>query len=255
VALTQRRGFQGATAEESFLPAVRTLFQGIAEFVARDDSGRRTPVRPDTTELYLRDEDDYSPPEIEGKASMAVQLLREFGNRSIRHHHGRFSEQRAITGMLMELLEDLTIAGPDGMRKLKEVRTQIEAATDAELLRDAKLELGKCLDQVRREGRPGFRHEVARAGARRNGHRRSVPANGTELRRGAADRPAFALQPAVRPGSRRWGLALLCDPVAEDLRAPRPVPVDRSGAGDASAGHPGEGAIRIAPQPGFAGEV
>lgn len=151
MSLTQRRGFHGATAEESFLPAVRALFQGIAEFVARDDSGRRPPGRPDTTELYLSDEDDYSPPEIEARASTAVQLLRDFGNRTVRHHHGRFSEQRAVIGMLMDLLQDLTIGGPDAMRKLKEVRAQMESATDPELLRNAKLELTKCLDQVRQE--------------------------------------------------------------------------------------------------------
>jgi GGDEF domain-containing protein len=151
VALTQRRGSQGATAEDSFLPAVRTLFQGIAEFVAKDDAGRRPPGRPDTAELYLRDEDDYSVPEIESKAGTAIHILREFGTRTIRHYHGRNSEQRAVIGMLMDLLQDLTIAGPDAMRKLKEVRTQMEAATDPEGLRNAKLELSKCLDQVRQE--------------------------------------------------------------------------------------------------------
>jgi GGDEF domain-containing protein len=145
------RSSQKSAVDEYFLPAVRVLFQGITECIARDDSGRHSPVKTDISELILHEENDYYAPEIETKANTAVRVLRECSVRTARYHHGRFSEQRSIIGALLDLLQDLTVAGPDTMRKLREVRSQIESATDMELLQKAKLELSKCLEQVKEE--------------------------------------------------------------------------------------------------------
>lgn len=137
--------------EVSFLPAVRVLLQGIAKQVIRRDPKDKSQVGIDIDQLSIPPDDNCTLPAVLAKAEAAVRALRDHTNRQARSHNQRFSEQQAAIRLLMGVLEDLSIAGPETMRRLLEINGQFEAALDAESLRRAKVDLVQCLDQVRRE--------------------------------------------------------------------------------------------------------
>jgi GGDEF domain-containing protein len=137
--------------EPAAFPVIRLLLQGIATQAPKDDLADYRQFRARIQKISDSLEDVQSLPEMVLNAGSAVTSLRDYMQRTDKRQQQQTSEFRAIIQLLMDTLEDLSIALPERMQQLKQIARQLASATEAEELRGGKLQLSDCLAEVRKE--------------------------------------------------------------------------------------------------------
>jgi len=133
------------------LPLIRLLLQGIAVHSPKGDPADYHQFRARIQKISDSLEEVQSLPEMELYAGSAVTSLRDYTQRTDTRQQQQTAELRAIIQLLMDALEDLSVARPERMQQLKEIAQQLASATEAEELRGGKLQLSNCLAEVRKE--------------------------------------------------------------------------------------------------------
>jgi diguanylate cyclase (GGDEF)-like protein len=140
-----------APVEPTALPVIKLLLQGIAVHSLKGDLADYHQFRAKMQKISDSLEEGQSFPEMELHAGSAVTSLRDYTQRNDKRRQQQTSESRAIIQLLMDTLEDLSIARPERMQQLKEIAGQLASATEAEELRAGKHQLSDCLTEVRKE--------------------------------------------------------------------------------------------------------
>ena len=133
------------------LPSIRLLLQGIAAHSPKGDPADYHQFRAQIQKIWDSLAEVQSLPEMELHAGSAVTSLRDYTQRTDKRQQQQTSEFRAIIQLLMDTLEDLSVARPERMQQLKEIARQLASATEAEELCGGKLHLSDCLAEVRKE--------------------------------------------------------------------------------------------------------
>ena len=133
------------------LPSIKLLLQGIAAHSPKGDPADYHQFRAKIQKISDSLEEAQSLPEMERHAGSAVTSLRDHTQRTDKRWQQQTSEFRAIIQLLMDTLEDLSVARPERMQQLKEIAQQLASATEAEELCGGKLQLSDCLAEVRKE--------------------------------------------------------------------------------------------------------
>jgi GGDEF domain-containing protein len=133
------------------LPCIKRLLQGIAVHSPKGDPADYQQFRVQIQKLSDSLEEVQSLPEMELRAGSAVTSLRDYTQRTDKRWQQQTAEFRAIIQLLMDTLEDLSVARPEKMQQLKEIARQLASATEAEELCGGKLHLTNCLAEVRKD--------------------------------------------------------------------------------------------------------
>jgi hypothetical protein len=137
--------------EPAALPVIKLLLQGIAIHSPKGHPADYRQFRAKIQKISDSLEEVQSSPEMELRAGSAVASLRDYMQRTDKRQEEQTSEFRAIVQLLMDTLEDLSIARPERMQQLKEIAEQLASAAEAEELRGGKLRLSDCLAEVEKK--------------------------------------------------------------------------------------------------------
>jgi GGDEF domain-containing protein len=147
--------------EKSLLPAIQGLLHGIAVHAVKGDPEDDRQFR---TRLHKISESVAGEPpstDILTSADSAVVALRDHNDRTSRYHHAEISELRSVIQILVGTLEDLAVAGPKLMARLREIEKQLTAVATPSAVREFKLNLSQCLTEIRSEAERHNHHSGA----------------------------------------------------------------------------------------------
>lgn len=136
---------------QALLPAVRALVEGIARHSVKGDIEEFRRFRTQIQRISQSLDEDRLPHKTLESAGQAVDLLKDYGHRTSKRLRQEGAELRAVVNMLLDTFGDLTIGGPEKMRQLKDLGTELASTSDGEKLARCKLKLAECLGEIRRE--------------------------------------------------------------------------------------------------------
>ena len=151
MASVKNHPLSAGAGEATALPIIKLLLQGIAAHAPKGDLADYRQFRARIVKVSDSLEEVPSLPEMEQQIQSAVNSLRDYTLRTDKRQQQQTSELRAIIQVLMDTLEDLSIARPERMQQLKEIARQLGSAVEGEELRGGKLKLSDCLAEIRKE--------------------------------------------------------------------------------------------------------
>jgi GGDEF domain-containing protein len=136
---------------QTLLPAVKVLVDGIARHSVKGDIEEFRRFRSQIQRISQSLAEDRLPYEALESAEQAVDLLKDYGHRTSKRLRQEGAELHAVIKMLLDTFTDLSIAGPEKMRQLHHLGTELASTSDGEKLLQCKLKLSECLSEIRRE--------------------------------------------------------------------------------------------------------
>jgi GGDEF domain-containing protein len=164
VAITQPKTLAGTSGQESLLPVLISLIQGMAIHAIKGDPEHYRQFRDKMLQAAELNGDGESVSEIAAKAEMAANLLNRHCTRANEYFASQISELRAVIDLFVDTMADLAVAKPEYTRQLREIARLIHAADHGTALRQQKLDLSQCLSEIRQAAELGFHPDPGLAG-------------------------------------------------------------------------------------------
>jgi GGDEF domain-containing protein len=145
-----------AAIDENLLPVFGILLRGMVSAAIKGDAEQYLQFRTKMQKVADLDAAGTSVRELAIKAEAAVSLVHHHSIRTSEYFGAQISEWRAIMELLVSTLVDLAVARPDDARRLREISQQIYAASGEADLREGKLDMTKCIAEIRQVAERGI---------------------------------------------------------------------------------------------------
>src|SRR5580698_1710343 len=149
-------------ATGSMLRVAQLLLQGIGTHAIRCDPQEYVRFREDMEKAAAALEECAGAPEIMMQAGGAIRSLENYSRRTAQNLRMRGSEMQGMVKMLTAAIGEISAAGEENVRSLRQIEGRISSATQVEDILTVKTQLSICLEEIHKETE---RQKLAASGA------------------------------------------------------------------------------------------
>jgi len=151
---------ENVTVDEKLLGVFDVLLRGMVSAAIKGEPEEYREFRARMLKVSDLDDAAMSVPQLTAKAEAAVSLLHHHCARADEFFQAQIAEWRDVMELLVSTLADLAVAGPDETRRLREVSRRIGRGANAADVRQGRLEMVKCIDEIRQAAERGVGKEA-----------------------------------------------------------------------------------------------
>jgi GGDEF domain-containing protein len=164
VATKQLNISEQTAGQERLLPVFAILLHGIAANTIKGDPEQYRQYRAKMQKVADLDGVREYVSELTMKAEMAVNFFQHQCVRTNEYFLAQISELRAAIDLLVDTLSDLAVAKPEYTSQLREIAQQMHTVGDGAALQQRKVDLAKCISEIRQAAEIGFHNSSDAAG-------------------------------------------------------------------------------------------
>ena len=136
---------------EALMRVIQLLLQGIGLHAVEGDPEAYSRFRQNIDQVLLRVGETTSSADLPAQAGAALKLLDEHNRRTTIYLKSKGVELQAMVRMLTAAVGSISGAGEENLQRLRDIGQQLEGTAQVEDVRQVKLKLGECLDDIRKE--------------------------------------------------------------------------------------------------------
>jgi GGDEF domain-containing protein len=137
--------------DQAMLRLTQRLIEGIGQYAVEGDPQDQEHFLEDLHNLSLSLIQNPAEDQLFMAAGSALSSLKDYNQRAASYLRRPGAELQDMVQMLTSAIGSLSVGGEENLRHLRDIETQVASARKADDIREVRIKLGLCLEQIHKE--------------------------------------------------------------------------------------------------------